>query len=119
MEGRRLKRLIGLTVSVALAAGPAAAQGTFSPEGEPSSTFGSGAPKPGARPSTYGVPAQPPATASKPRTYWGPEAPKAPGFEPYKPFAGSSVYARPSGSGSSGAKPCESSVYANACDKRR
>ena len=119
MEGRRLKRLIGLMVSVALAAGPAAAQGTFSPGGQPSSTFGSGASKPGARPSTYGVPAQSPAAASKPRTYGAPEAPKASGFEPYKPFTGSSVYARPSGSASSGAKPCETSVYVNACDKRR
>lgn len=44
--------------------------------------------------------------------------PEAEGFKPFKPYQGASPYASPK-TPSYGAKPCETSVYVNACDKRR
>jgi hypothetical protein len=108
-----MKMQLAVILACALAAGPAAAQGTFSPGRKAPSDSGSSLTKP----PSYGVPARPGPSASKPRTYGAPEAPKAPGFEPYKPFSGSSVYSRPNGAPRQ--DPCKTSVYTNACDKGR
>lgn len=119
-----MKLLIGLTLSLTLAAGSAAAQGTFNNGRKPSTGFGTPSSNP---PSSYGAPAYGSAADDatspsryKPKIYGAPEAPKAQGFEPYKPYTGGSVYSSPSTSGgASGAKDCERSVYTNACAKRR
>ncbi|HKP79396.1 MAG TPA: hypothetical protein VJU34_09760 [Phenylobacterium sp.] len=124
-----MKLLVGVTVCLALVAGSAVAQGTFNSGRK--SGFGAWSPKPntsaspyGGSPhsSPYGVPSYgssddgAPASRYKPKIYGAPEPPKAPGFEPYKPFKAGSVYGRPSGAGGvSGAKDCERSVYINAC----
>ncbi len=119
-----MKRAIGLIAALALVAGPAAAQGTFG--SQPRQTFNpggaigqspSGAPS---RPSTYGAPAASSGPSSRyqspQRIYGAPEAPKAEGFKPYKPFTGGSTYASPySGGRPAGATDCERSVYTNAC----
>lgn len=119
-----MKYAIGLIAALALVAGPAAAQGTFG--SQPRQTFNpggatasspSGAPS---RPSSYGAPAASGGPSSRyqspQRIYGAPEAPKAEGFKPYKPFTGSSTYASPYGSSKpAGAKDCERSVYTNAC----
>lgn len=55
-------------------------------------------------------------SSSRPRTYGAPDA--GGGFKPYQPYKSGSVYASPRPP-SSGAKACETSVYVNACDKRR
>jgi hypothetical protein len=41
----------------------------------------------------------------------------SPGFKPYEPYKGSSVYATPKPA-AGGAKDCELSVYVNACGRR-
>ena len=58
----------------AIAAGPASAEGTFSP-GAPKSSWAPGAPK---------APSAPNYTPPKPKTYGQPEAPKP--FKPYEPY---------------------------------
>jgi hypothetical protein len=61
----------------------------------------------------------PPQARATPRTTYG-TPPSAEGFKPYKPFQGASVYSQPRGYGApSGARPCETSVYVNACGNRR
>lgn len=111
-----MKRAFGVVMLLALAAGPAAAQGTFSPGQKPGSTFGSPAPS-ASRPGSY-LPPPSTAPAAKPRTTYGaPEAPSSPGFKPYKPFSGGSVYSPPAGAKAS--DPCKTSVYVNACGKTR
>lgn len=110
-----MKLQLVLIAAAVMAASPAAAQGTFSPGQKPGSTFGSGAPSGASKPRSY-LP-EPAAPSSRPRTYGAPEAPKSPGFEPYKPFSGSSVYSRPNGAPRQ--DPCKTSVYVNACDKKK
>ena len=112
-----MRKPLALIAALGLAVGPAAAQGTFSPGRKPGSAFGSSAQSSTAKPRTY-LP-QEPAQYVRPRSYGVPQSPNPAGFQPYKPFTGSSVYGRPNGSAYSGAKPCETSVYVNACDRKR
>jgi hypothetical protein len=110
-QGMRLQ--LALMAAAVLAAGPLAAQGTFSPGRKPGSGVGSGAPSDTYKPKPYlPAPSTPP---SRPTSPSAPEAPKAPGFEPYRPFSGSSVYSRPDGAPRQ--DPCKTSVYVNACGK--
>ena len=108
-----MRLILAIAVMAATVGGPAWAQGggfgTFKPSGfgAPSSPPAGSMQKP-----SYG---QEPSTASRPRTYG---APAAGGFKPYEPFKPGSTYASPKAP-SYGAKPCETSVYVNACDKRR
>ncbi len=119
-----MKHVVSRTMTIALSAvvslvlgGQAAAQGTFN-NGAKKGGFSAARP-PQAVP-TYGVPSVNSAPASRsdgvPRIYGAPEAPRAKGFEPYKPPTAGSTYGRPPGS-ASGAKPCETSVYVNACGR--
>jgi hypothetical protein len=102
-----LKLILTFAAAAALTAGPALAQSSgFKPFGVTSSAPGS----------TYKRYGQAPSTAGRPKTYGPPAA--GGGFKPYEPFKPGSVYAAPK-SPSYGAKPCETSVYVNACDKRR
>ena len=110
---------VGLALVALLGASSASAQGygTFSPDKKPlaggqhSPSLGSvyGGMSSGST-SGYGG-----STATRPKIYGAPEAPASPGFKPYQ---GSSVYSSKPAT-SYGAKPCETSVYVNACDKRR
>jgi hypothetical protein len=99
--------------ALAIAAAPAAAQGTFN-SGRKSCNFGTActappaAPKPG-----YG---QAPAVGAQPRAYGAPAASSG-GFKPYEPFKGSSVYGAPKTNPSP--DPCTTSVYVNACQKSK
>jgi hypothetical protein len=68
------KRFVLLAAVSALCAGPALAQGTFSP----------GAPKPPWAPSAPKAPAAPTYSPPKPKTYGQPEQPKP--FKPYEPY---------------------------------
>lgn len=117
-----MNHAITLILALTLAAGPAAAQGTFG--SKPKQTWNPGGSAGSATaPRSYGVPAPGVPPISSPnatsKIYGAPEPPKARGFEPYKPFTGSSVYSRPAGSGAaSGARDCERSVYTNACPRR-
>jgi hypothetical protein len=109
-----LKLIVAFTVVAALAAGPALAQGTFNNGRKPATGFGtpsSSAPQPAP---SYG---QAPSTAGKPKTYGTPPAAGG-GFKPYEPFKPGSVYSSQTPS-ASGAKPCETSVYTNACKPGR
>ena len=112
-EGCVLKLMLSIAVCAALTAGPALAQGTFN-NGRKPSTFGSpssqatkpAAPKYGQAPSS---------SAGGSRTYGTP--PAAPGYKPYEGYKASSVYSsKPQTPG--GARPCETSVYVNACKDR-
>lgn len=67
-----MKLLIGLTVSLTLLAGAAAAQGSFSPNRKPTT-------------SPY-VPQAKPYAPAKPRTYGPPAAATPPAFKPYEPW---------------------------------
>lgn len=119
-----MKRRICLILTVAALASPAAAQGTFGPKPKqtfnPGSAMGAGPSRAPSQPYAYGAP---PSSAgpssryqSQQRIYGAPEAPKAEGFKPYKPFTSGSTYASPyGGSKPAGAKDCERSVYTNAC----
>jgi hypothetical protein len=113
-----LKLILAFAAVAALVAGPALAQGTFNdgrkPAGSPYGVGSSpayGAPSSSSSRPSYGA-------APTQRIYGAPEPPKAEGFKPYKPYQGGSTYASPR-TPAYGAKPCETSVYANACDKRR
>jgi hypothetical protein len=93
-----MKLTIGLILTLAVAAGPAAAQGTFG--GQPKQTWSPGSPVAApAKPKSYGVPAPGvPASSGasmKPKTYGAPEAPTSPGFKPYEGYKtqpGTSVF---------------------------
>lgn len=98
----------------AMIAGPAAAQGAFAPRYKPHSGFGSYGSSSASKPKSH----LPDTSSPAARIYGAPKAPGASGFEPYKPFSGNSVYSRPKAA-TPGAKPCETSVYINACDRRR
>jgi hypothetical protein len=122
-------RILILTAALAALTCPVLAQGTFNPGGS-NDAWKSGY---GARPSSPGFAPPPPRYGAAPpaapaggavggyaRYAPIPSEPAAQPFKPYGGYAGSSVYSRPSGYGSnSGAKPCETSVYVNACDRRR
>jgi hypothetical protein len=94
-----MKLTIGLIMTLALAAGPAAAQqGTFGAKPKQTWSPGSPAATP-SKPKSYGVPAPGAATTpgypTKPKTYGAPEAPKSPGFKPYEGYKsqpGTSVF---------------------------
>ena len=88
-------------VAAAAFAGPAFAEGGF----------GSFKKAP-ATPTWPALPGQPKPAPS----LVAPPAP-TPGFKPYEPYKGSSVYAAPKPA-SGGAKDCQLSVYVNACAKR-
>ncbi|MET0274771.1 MAG: hypothetical protein ABW360_17425 [Phenylobacterium sp.] len=83
-----MKLMIGLTAALALTAGAAAAQGTFSKP--PKSTFGTFAPaaKAPAAPSLAEAyrpkPMTPP--AAKPKSAMAPEPTSPPAFKPYEPW---------------------------------
>jgi hypothetical protein len=110
-----MKLSIALIVATVLAAGPAAAQGTFN-NGQKPKTFGTPAPA-GSTQGGYALPGGSQGGASRqPGSYAAPADPG--GFKPYGGFKGSSVYTAPKPP-SPGAKPCETSVYVNACDKAR
>ena len=89
---------IGPILTVALAAGPAAAQGTFG--AKPKQTWNPGSPAATpSQPRSYGVPAPgvsaTPGAPTKPRIYGAPEAPASPGFKPYEGYKsqpGTSVF---------------------------
>ena len=112
-----MPRFLIIVLAAALAAGPALAQGTFNPGGGRGSqgTFNPGG-RPPARPAAPGM-ADAYRSAPAPRPPAAPAAPAPGGFKPYEPFGGSSVYGAPR-PGASGAKPCETSVYVNACPKK-
>ena len=107
-----MKLTVTLAATAVLAAGPALAQAPAStgfgkPFGSPASSA--------SKPRDYGV-APPVGSSRRPKAYAAPDA--GGGFKPYQPYKPGSVYASPKPP-SSGAKPCETSVYVNACDKRR
>ena len=93
----------------------AAAQGTFSPyRGSSYSPYyaprvgaGSPSPSPYAAPSPYRSP--------QPSSSYRAPSPYAPGFQPYRPYSGHSVYGGMRQGSMSGARPCATSVYTNAC----
>jgi hypothetical protein len=93
-----MKLPIGLILTLALAAGPATAQGSFGPKPKQSWSPGSPAATP-SKPKSYGVPAPSvpitPGTSTRPKTYGAPEAPTSPGFKPYEGYksrTGTSVF---------------------------
>ena len=102
-----MKLIVVFTAAMALAAAPALAQGTFNNGRKPATGFGtpsSSSPQPA--PSTAG------------RTPGAPATMGEPSFKPYQGYKGGSVYSsKPPPA--SGAKPCETSVYVNACGKAR
>jgi hypothetical protein len=101
-----LKLIVAFAAVAVLTAGPALAQSSYGIRPAPGSGSGS----------TY----HPPSNGSAPtqKIYGASQPPKAQGFKPYEPYKPSSTYASPK-TPSYGAKPCETSVYTNACDKRR
>ena len=110
-----MKLIVVFTGAMALAAGPALAQGTFNSGRKPATGFGAPASGPAA-PSPYK-----PSYGQAPSAGRTPGAPSTmgePAFKPYQGYKGGSVYSsKPSAT--PGAKPCETSVYVNACDKAR
>ena len=107
-----MKPLFAATLALALAAGPALAQGTFNPGGA-QGTFNPGGRQP-AKPASPGFGVYNPAPPPKAPTT--PAQPAPGGFKPYEPYKGSSVYGAPKPA-SPGAKPCQTSVYVNACKR--
>lgn len=103
-----------LAAGAVLAASPALAQGTFNNGRAPATGFGA----PSSAPTGTYRPAYPAPPASRTRSP-GAEAPgAAPTFKPYEPYRTRSVYGSPSAA-PAGAKPCETSVYVNACGRNR
>lgn len=85
----RLRRLAAAAMALMIAAGPAAAQGTFNPGGKPGSwkpTTPASKPRPHETP--YAPPAKP-APAARPKPV-DPDQP--PGFKPYEPWKPKSVF---------------------------
>jgi hypothetical protein len=110
-----LKLIIAFTVVAALAAGPALSQGTFNNGRKPATGFGAPSSTPQPYRPSYG---QEPSAPGRPKTYGAPATMGEPAFKPYQGYKGGSVYAsKPPPA--SGAKPCDTSVYVNACDKAR
>ncbi|HZZ34416.1 MAG TPA: hypothetical protein VFE03_01730 [Caulobacteraceae bacterium] len=105
----RLQLVLAAT-AVVLVAGPAAAQGygTFAPGQSPPP----GSYKPPSLSSVYAKSQAPSSSQRNAGTATG-----ASGFKPYEPYRPSSVYAQPRPA-ARGAKPCETSVYVNACGSR-
>jgi hypothetical protein len=101
-----MKRQLVLLTVFALAAGPAFAQSSFG-TAKPRGGYQAGPP----------LVAPPLGAPAPPRAPTVPATPSPGGFKPYEPYKGSSVYSAPKPA-SSGAKPCETSVYVNACGKR-
>ena len=109
-----MKLSIALVAALALAAAPAAAQGTFN-NGQKPRTFGT--PTPAVKPATPYVPSYGAPSAVRPHSPGAAEAPAAPVFKPYEPYKARSTYGSPKPP-AYGAWPCETSVYVNACDDR-
>lgn len=107
---------LSAAAALALVAGPAGAQGTFNPYGHrpPPPPSGFGPPPPG-----FGADETPGASGGHAhrRSMEVIEQPRP--AKPYEPpKLGPSPYATPKPS-PTGAKPCELSVYVNACDHHR
>jgi len=90
-----MKLEVAIMAALVMAAGPAAAEGSFA-SGRPKATWtpgGMAAPKPSPG---YGLPSATPAPAYKgpttSRIYGPPATPKAEPFKPYEPYKPSSVY---------------------------
>jgi len=110
-----LRLIVAFTVTAALAAGPALAQGTFNNGRKPATGFGTPSSSAPAAPAPYRPYGQPPSAG---RTPGAPSTMGEPAFKPYQGYKGGSVYSsKPPAA--PGAKPCETSVYVNACDKAR
>ena len=92
-------------LTFALCAGQAQAQGTFNPGGRQA-----------AKPASPGL-AEAYKSAPAPKPPTPPSPPPADGFKPHEPFKGASVYGAPKPA-TPGAKPCQTSVYVNACPKQ-
>lgn len=117
-------RTMMLAGALAALAGPGLAQGTFNPGGSSDawkSGYGARPTSPGfaAPASRYG--AAPPAAPARSPSYGagGFAMPIQPG-ETYRPrtYGSGSVYGQPQApSRQRGARPCETSVYVNACDR--
>ena len=107
--------ILGLALAAAAVAGAQAQGSMFGHKVTPKDLAGDSSfpPWPG---QVYRAP--PAARVYAPQAPMPPEMPGSAGFKPYQPFQGSSVYGAPKPA-STGAKPCETSVYINACDKRR
>ena len=103
--------LIAASALAAVAASGAHAQGTLFGSQDTRGTWGA------AKSSSAATPARPP-SATTPYRPPTPATPPAGGFKPYEPYKGASVYTAPKPA-TPGAKPCETSVYVNACDKQR
>lgn len=111
-----MKLIVAVAVAAALVAGPSLAQGTFNSGKKPATGFGT--PSSSAQqPSPYRPGGQAPSSAGQPKTYGTPPAAGG-GFKPYEPFKPGSVYSSQKPA-ASGAKPCETSVYTNACKPGR
>ena len=109
-----MRLIVAFTVAAALATGPVLAQGTFNNGKKPATGFGAPSSGPPA-PSPYKPYGQAPPAG---RTPGAPSTMGEPAFKPYQGYKGGSVYAsKPPPA--AGAKPCETSVYVNACDKAR
>lgn len=109
-----MKLIVAFAVTAALTAGPALAQGTFNNGRKPATGFGAPSSQAGTmggyRPS-YG---QEPSSGARRPSYGAPSTMGEPAFKPYEGYRGGSVYSsKPKAP--SGAKPCETSVYVNAC----
>jgi len=114
-----LKLILAFAAAAALTAAPAMAQGTFNNGRKPATGFGApsspSAGTMGAYKPTYG---QEPSAGARRPSYGAPSTMGEPAFKPHQGYKGSSVYSsKPQAS--PGAKPCETSVYVNACDKGR
>ena len=106
----KIRVAIVFAAVAAMAAGPAAAElfgHKIKPEDMQAKPRSYGVPAPPA----YGAPAAPRPAAAAPRP---PSMPAPGGFKPHEPYKGSSVYGAPRAA-TPGAKPCEISVYTNAC----
>ena len=117
-------RTLMITAALAALAGPVLAQGTFNPGGSNDawkSGYGARPASPGFAPRAPRYGAASPAMPARPPSYGsgGFAMPIQPG-ETYRPrpYGSGSVYGAPKApSRQRGARPCETSVYVNACDR--